>query len=206
MLLVALKAPTAISAAIMPALAADGSFGPAKSLLTVNAGLGDANNDGYVNIADVTTLVDLVLQVDQPNFAPEQKMEVNTIDLTNSDVDQNGRVEIADVTEMVDYLLTGYWSWEESQPQTETFWVDEVMFTMVTVEGGTFTMGATPEQEGDAMDDEYPPHEVTLSSFSIGETEVTIGLWEAVMGPIPPLQIRSNEDDEMNRFRAMDGV
>ena len=33
--------------------------------------------------------------------------------------------------------------------------------------------------------DEQPMHEVTLSSFSIGETEVTQELWEAVMGSNP---------------------
>ena len=61
------------------------------------------------------------------------------------------------------------------------FTVNDVSFTMVFVEGGTFMMGATPEQGSDADEDEMPAHEVTLSDFYIGQTEVTQGLWEAVM-------------------------
>ncbi len=60
--------------------------------------------------------------------------------------------------------------------------VKGVTFNMVKVEGGTFTMGATPEQGGDAQKDENPAHQVTLSSYYIGETEVTQALWETVMG------------------------
>ena len=53
---------------------------------------------------------------------------------------------------------------------------------MVLVEGGTFTMGATPEQGDDACDDEKPAHKVTLDSFYIGKFPVTQRLWKAVMG------------------------
>ena len=67
----------------------------------------------------------------------------------------------------------------------EVFTVNGVSFTMVRVEGGTFTMGATNEQGSDAYDEEKPAHEVTLSTFSIGETEVTQALWQAVMGSNP---------------------
>jgi formylglycine-generating enzyme required for sulfatase activity len=63
-----------------------------------------------------------------------------------------------------------------------TFTVNGVSFNMVAVEGSTFTMGATSEQQGIAYDWEKPTHSVTLSDFSIGETEVTEELWYAVMG------------------------
>ena len=53
---------------------------------------------------------------------------------------------------------------------------------MVYVKGGTFTMGATPEQGNDALDDEKPAHKVTLDSYYIGKYEVTNELWKAVMG------------------------
>lgn len=66
-----------------------------------------------------------------------------------------------------------------------TYTVNGVSFTMVAVEGGTFTMGATPEQGSDAESDEKPAHQVTLSSFNIGQTEVTQALWQAVMGSNP---------------------
>ena len=65
------------------------------------------------------------------------------------------------------------------------FTVKGVSFTMVYVQGGTFTMGCTPEQGGDCFDDETPVHTVTLSSYYIGETEVTQELWYAVMGDNP---------------------
>jgi len=77
------------------------------------------------------------------------------------------------------------------QNQTSTaggsriFTVGGVTFKMIAVEGGTFTMGATSEQGSDAYDGEKPTHSVTLSSYSIGETEVTQALWQAVMGSNP---------------------
>lgn len=82
---------------------------------------------------------------------------------------------------------------DESNPGTPaadtstltTFTVGSVSFNMVAVDGGTFRMGATYELLGDATDSEKPDHSVTLSSFRIGETEVTQELWQAVMGTNP---------------------
>ncbi len=66
------------------------------------------------------------------------------------------------------------------------FYVNGVGFDMVYVEGGSFDMGATSEQEGNyANSDEYPVHSVTLSGYYIGRCEVTQELWEAVMGSNP---------------------
>ena len=59
--------------------------------------------------------------------------------------------------------------------------VKGVVYKMIPVEGGTFMMGS-PASDGNADSDEMPLHEVTLSDFSIGETEVTRELWRAVMG------------------------
>ena len=68
--------------------------------------------------------------------------------------------------------------------QNLTIRVGNVNFVMVKVSGGTFTMGATSEMtEPDS--DEKPTHQVTLSSYYIGETEVTQALWKAVMGSNP---------------------
>ena len=64
----------------------------------------------------------------------------------------------------------------------ETFTVNGVSFNMVRVEGGTFQMGSN---DSDASSNEQPVHQVTLSTYSIGETEVTQALWEAVMGSNP---------------------
>ncbi len=75
-----------------------------------------------------------------------------------------------------------------SNSDKEVFTIKGVSFTMVRVEGGTFTMGATAEQGGDIYGNEKPAHEVSLRSYMIGETEVTYALWEAVMGaPFPSL-------------------
>ena len=65
------------------------------------------------------------------------------------------------------------------------FLVGDVRFKMIRIEGGTFTMGATEEQGDDTFNDEKPMHDVTLSSYSIGETPVTQELWQAVMGSNP---------------------
>lgn len=61
------------------------------------------------------------------------------------------------------------------------FTVNEVQFNMVLVEEGSFFMGSTKEQVSDAKDDEKPTHPVLLTSYYIGETEVTQELWAAVM-------------------------
>lgn len=59
------------------------------------------------------------------------------------------------------------------------FEVDGVSFKMIFVKGGTFTMGGTFEQTA-PLDNEKPLHEVRLSDYYIGETEVTQELWNAV--------------------------
>ena len=53
---------------------------------------------------------------------------------------------------------------------------------MLFVEGGTFTMGCTSEQEDDCEKIEKPAHDVTLDNFYIGKYEVTQAEWKAVMG------------------------
>ena len=65
------------------------------------------------------------------------------------------------------------------------FRVNGVAFTMVAVKGCTFMMGATQEQCENAFNDEKPVHQVTLSDYFIGQTQVTQQLWQAVMGNNP---------------------
>ncbi len=62
--------------------------------------------------------------------------------------------------------------------------IQNLLNDMVTVIGGTFTMGCTYEQK-DCGDDEKPTHPVTLSSFKIATYEVTQEQWRAVMGSDP---------------------
>lgn len=74
-----------------------------------------------------------------------------------------------------------------SEAAIETFTVNGVSFNMIRVDGGTFQMGSE-----DGPSDEQPVHQVTLSTYSIGETEVTQQLWEAVMGNNPSSWKRGN--------------
>ena len=122
---------------------------------------GDVNGDGYVNPADISSLIDYLLNG-------------TAIDEAAADVNGDGSVNPADISALIDYLLG-----------VEVFTVNGVSFTMMPVEGGTFTMGATEEQGSDYDSDELPVHQVTLSSYSIGQTEVTQALWLAVMGTNP---------------------
>ena len=59
---------------------------------------GDVNNDGDVNIADVTALIDYLLSGDD-----------SSIVLANTDCNDDGITNIADVTALIDYLLSGAW-------------------------------------------------------------------------------------------------
>jgi formylglycine-generating enzyme required for sulfatase activity len=53
---------------------------------------------------------------------------------------------------------------------------------MVSVQGGTFTMGCTGEQGSYCYDSEKPAHSVTVGNFNIGKFEVTQRLWKQIMG------------------------
>ena len=80
------------------------------------------------------------------------------------------------------------------QSQVREIEVNGVKFKMIYVAGGTFTMGATPEQGSDYASDELPTHQVTLSDYFIGETEVTQELWYAVMENNPSYFTRSSRN------------
>ncbi len=95
------------------------------------------------------------------------------------DVNGDGKVTSVDVTILYNILLS------EDEPGITTYSVNGVEFKMVDVQGGTFNMGGTIEQGTDAAPNELPAHQVTLSDFAIGQTEVTQGLWLAVMGTRP---------------------
>ena len=58
--------------------------------------VGDVNGDGDVNIADVTVLIDYLLNGD-----------TSAINMTAADVSLDGEVNIADVTSLIDKLLAG---------------------------------------------------------------------------------------------------
>ena len=72
-----------------------------------------------------------------------------------------------------------------------TFMVDGIPFKMKLIKGGSFRMGAvyedTYDRERDVYNREHSIHGVTVSSFYMGETEVTQSLWELVMGSNPSI-------------------
>ena len=133
---------------------------------------GDINGDGKVNIGDVTALINLLLSGD------------GEVGNGVVDVNADGVLNISDVTALINHLLSGT-ALEPIEAQVEEFTVGDVTFYMIPVEGGTFSMGATSEQGSDASSREKPVHQVTVSSYYIGETEVTQALWLAVMGTLP---------------------
>ena len=125
---------------------------------------GDVNCDGTVNASDVTELYNYLLQGDMTYAA-------------TCDVDGDGTITSYDITELYNILLGNTAPPEEGVTE---YTVNGVTFKMVEVEGGTFMMGSE-QMVGSA----YPAHEVTLSTYSIGQTEVTQELWVAVMGSNP---------------------
>ena len=104
---------------------------------------------------------------------------------SRGDVDQDGRVGISDVTCLIDYLLSGDDSWEggQSTAKTETFTVNGVSFTMVAVEAGTFRMGTFADSVATSNKD-LSHYVILTKDYCIGETEVTMELWKAVMGTV----------------------
>ena len=154
--------------AVITVGSSDGNAVPATCEVTVKRPFGDVNGDGRLTSVDITCIYNYLLNGDE-TFA------------ATSDIDGDGYITSVDITVMYNILLNG-----NPQLNNETeYTVNGVTFKMISVEGGTFTMGATAEQGSDAYDTEYPTHQVTLSSFSIGQTEVTQELWQAVMGSNP---------------------
>ena len=136
-----------------------------------NSQRGDVNSDGKVNMDDLTAMINYLVMNDTTCFS-----------LEGADVDHSGLIGMDDLTLMINYLVMNTWG-DEPLVHTEVITVNGVSFTMVYVEPGTFTMGATDEQIDDAQPDEYPAHEVTLTfDYYIAQTEVTRELWNAVMG------------------------
>ena len=125
----------------------------------------DVDNDGTINIVDVTTLIDLILTKDNSQGY-------------DGDTNYDGKVNVADVTTLIDYLLqresSQYFDpkYRPSYPEivvpegAEVYTVNDVSFAMVPVD--------TVDGNGNIV-----------RKMSIGLTEVTNELWTAVMGNSP---------------------
>ena len=106
-------------------------------------------------------------------------LSISTYSQDSPDVNHDGKVNSADVVSVYNAIINGW-----TAPSNNEFTVNGVSFKMIKVEGGTFNMGATSEQQNFDYD-EKPVHSVILSNYMIGETEVTQELWQAVMGNNP---------------------
>lgn len=142
--------------------------------------------------ADAVVYVDGKKVGTSPLFVSELLIGTHKIRLEKDGYDkQDKTVQIAENQEsMLEFTLVKETPKAVSMPiasliENQTFTVNGVSFTMIAVKGGTFTMGATSEQGSNADNDEKPTHQVTLSDYMIGETEVTKELWKAVMGNNP---------------------
>lgn len=134
--------------------------------MPISANKWDVTGDGQITAADITAVYNKLLNND--TTYPENAYDVNG----------DGNVTAADVTAIYDVMLNGLPS------NIAEYTVNGVSFVMVNVEGGTFTMGANAGDDN-ASSNENPAHQVTVSTFAIGQTEVTQALWEAVMGNNP---------------------
>ncbi len=76
---------------------------------------------------------------------------------------------------------------EQPNSGKQTFTVNGISFNMIQVNGGTYQMGSN-----DGYSNERPVHSETIATFSIGETEVTQALWQAVMFSNPSKFIGNN--------------
>lgn len=89
---------------------------------------------------------------------------------TRGDYDYDGQTSVSDVATLIDYLLYGTWGEHPDGLQRDTVHISYgggYDIVMVHVDGGSYSLG-----EGVTA---------TVGDFWIAETEVTQGLWKAVM-------------------------
>ena len=91
------------------------------------------------------------------------------------DFNMDGEINITDVTTMISYLINDRMPF--AVPARDTVTVNGASFVMVYVEGGVFK----PQR--------YGGNTYAIAAYSIGQTEVTQELWEAVMGGLPSGQL-----------------
>ena len=124
--------------------------------------LGDVTADGTVDISDINAIINIMLGKAPQTYA--------------SDVTGDDNVDISDVNAVINIMLGKV---DVAEPTITTYTANGVSFNMVEVVGGTFTMGSKYVIYANVE------HQVTLSTFNIGQTEVTQELWRAVMGSNP---------------------
>ena len=118
------------------------------------------------------------------NHSDGSSVSLTDTEFVDGDINHDGKVDVSDLNGLINIILG---AGTPVQDPELSFTVGGETFKMMRVGRGTFTMGATPEQE-EPFDQETPAHCVTLTcDYYIGETEVTQELWQAVMGNNPSL-------------------
>ena len=116
---------------------------------------------------------------------PSIQEEPEILDNSNEETSSYKWLKPVGIAAIALVLLLGWWMISDAEATEKERILQNLVDNMVSVEGGTFLLGATAEQGDDAWDNEKPAHQVTVSSFSIGKYEVTQEEWEAVMGENP---------------------
>ena len=95
-------------------------------------------------------------------------------------------------------VLMSFVACSSDEPTPDTVLPDAVetgvVGTMIKVQGGTFTMGCDTSAV-----DESPAHQVTLSTYYIGEFEVTQGEWKSIMAQANPSYNATNDSLPVER-------
>lgn len=90
-------------------------------------------------------------------------------------------------------------SWRVVQAQSialtheQKLMIKEIEKSMISIDGGIFTMGCTSDQGSECTHDEFPIHQVQLSDIKLLKTEVTQEMWMSVMGINPSFNKRSDQ-------------
>ncbi|MBR6282797.1 MAG: C10 family peptidase [Muribaculaceae bacterium] len=128
---------------------------------------GDVNGDNTRDVEDMNLIINIMVKKALKEQWPW------------ADVNGDGVVDVDDLNPVVNVMVG------KGTPEPKTFRLPTgESFNMMPVKGGLFQMGAN-SGDSNAASNEKPAHWVALSDFSIGETEVTQELWQAVMGSNP---------------------
>lgn len=120
--------------AVISVNSVDGYAESDSCIVTVYTEIGDVNGDGYVNVTDVTVLLNCQLTDDMTG-----------INFGNADVNHDNVINITDVTILINHLLSGI----ELEPNNSAVPYGSIIVNSVALDCDTFQVGAPIEQESD---------------------------------------------------------
>lgn len=165
-----------------------------QNMLTQIAVFKFYSNEDCQIILEGTTIATVIGMSDEPYCLPvsrkgdyrfkciNSKTTESIIRKEHIDVDEEKEIEIkwtkhksfiSDKESTVSKIISG---------DSFTVELGNIQFDMLRIEGGNLEIGATKEQRKYAENNEYPAHNITLSTFYIGKFPITQNIWEFVMG------------------------